>query len=166
MKITKFKTFVKANCATLHLHFILICVYTLSLSMFTIYPYLCSQFILICVYTLSLSVFTLYPYLCLCFILIYVYTLSLSVFTLDPHLCLHFILIYVYALSLSMSTLDPYLCLHFTLIYVYTYKCYLFQGLYAMSMNCMEAAEAQFQTALKVQTVVTLYNVCSNVIQH
>ena len=33
-----------------------------------------------------------------------------------------------------------------------------------MSMNCMEAAEAQFQTALKVQTVVTLYNVCANVI--
>ena len=143
MKITKFKTFVKANCATLHLHFILICVYNLSLSLFTIYPYLCLHFILICVYTWSSSVFTLYPYLCLCFILNYVYTLSLS-----------------------MSTLDPYLCLHFTLIYVYTFKCYLFQGLYAMSMNCMEAAEAQFQTALKVQTVVTLYNECSNVIQH
>ena len=30
----------------------------------------------------------------------------------------------------------------------------ILQGLYAMSMNCMEAAEAQFKTALSVSTLV------------
>ena len=30
----------------------------------------------------------------------------------------------------------------------------ILQGLYAMSMNCMEAAEAQFKTALSVSTEV------------
>ena len=35
--------------------------------------------------------------------------------------------------------------------------CLYFQGLYAMSMNCMEAAEAQFKTALKVINYYYIY---------
>ena len=34
---------------------------------------------------------------------------------------------------------------------------HLFQGLYAMSMNCMEAAEAQFNTAVSVSTLISVH---------
>ena len=36
---------------------------------------------------------------------------------------------------------------------VNTHACLCVQGLYAMSMNCMEAAEAQFKTALEANKV-------------
>ena len=65
-----------------------------------------------------------------------------------------FVLIHVhiyfmhYCISLWL-TLKPAYCGEIENTTAYTATCVL-QGLYAMSMNCMDAAEAQFKTALQV----------------